>query len=443
MQFNTRSFLIPNNNLTNTNIPFLDSIRLSNFNNIVKDGITIQCPIILDSNTYNIAYIDTGAFNNLDSIIIHKLNESGLLCDKIFIYKYDRSLYNLVDYIDNLYDKYNIRLFLSSANSQDCESLFNYLYNHNDILFISSSSTVNFLNKPNNLLRLSLQDDILLNNIFQNIIPYFYKLTNISSNNNNSINNIYLIYTNDVFSNNFKSTLQNIQSSFNNFNFFFLEFDKDPQTNIFIKNTIINSNHISDLFIIATLLTQNLLNFFDNQLMYNKLIFFTDPFNNIFLFSQFNFTNSYIIIGSDNNDGHILTSKFLNLGKGASSSNKQINSLINFLNINLNLIYKNIGNNLNNIISLLNSYGLFNNGQWYSQYVGIYKLNQTFNDNKYFFTYNFSLFNNKYNPTATGFVTDDESYPYTFISNINTLQTNNTIYSNNIFTYNISGGFNT
>ena len=72
---------------------------------------------------------------------------------------------------------------------------------------------------------------------------------------------------------------------FNHKNFNFLEFNNS--TKDLIKNTIINSNSISDLFFIATLDPQFILDFFDEEDMYNKLIFFTDPFYNCNIFTKY------------------------------------------------------------------------------------------------------------------------------------------------------------
>ena len=61
MNFNTSSFLIPSK--SDENIVF-DNIKSSQYSNIFRSGIEINTPIMVNSNIYNIAYIDTNFYNS-------------------------------------------------------------------------------------------------------------------------------------------------------------------------------------------------------------------------------------------------------------------------------------------------------------------------------------------------------------------------------------------
>jgi len=405
MSFNTTSFLI-NNKSNNTIIT--DNLRSSQYSMISKSGINIDTSLIINSNIYNIAYIDTIFYNSeFEENLIIKLNQSGIFIDKILYYKYDSdSNISFENFINNLYINNNIRLFLSSANSNQCFSIFNYLNSHNDIIFISTSSTVNFIEKPNNLLRLSLQDNILFKILFSDILPNFYKLSKINNNSldTNKIQKIYLIYSDDLYSNNIKSLLEDFQTKFNNFNYYFLEYNDNTKNEI--KDTIINSNSITDLFIIATLSSQSILNLFSNNNMSDKFIFFTDPFYDSNLFTKIKLDKAFIIVASDNEKGHILTTNLLKTKKlQASGSNKQLNTLLSFLFMSSHIFYKNLNNN-DQLLSLLYNNGLFKSGQFFSNYINIFRIDQisykdSNNEFYYFFMFNYFLnFKNFYIPSV-------------------------------------------
>jgi len=172
MEFDTK-FLFNNFNSINTlEIPNSNTELISNNINLYSPSIIINCPITIKS--FKTAYIDTNAFDNVfQEYFINRLNNSELFIDKILYFKYDNNIQSFENFILNLYHHYDIRLFLSSANSNDCLSLFNFLNNHNDVIFVSSTSTVQFDNKPRNLLRLSLQDNLLLDSLFSRIISNF------------------------------------------------------------------------------------------------------------------------------------------------------------------------------------------------------------------------------------------------------------------------------
>jgi len=421
MEFDTK-FLFNNFNSINTlEIPNSNTELISNNINLYSPSIIINCPITIKS--FKTAYIDTNAFDNVfQEYFINRLNNSELFIDKILYFKYDNNIQSFENFILNLYHHYDIRLFLSSANSNDCLSLFNFLNNHNDVIFVSSTSTVQFDNKPRNLLRLSLQDNLLLDSLFSRIISNFYNLEKIIDNDNNqfSINTIYFIYTNDTYSNHFKLLLENIQSSYNNYNFIYLLFNNNTKNQI--KNTIINSNSITDLFIIATLNPQSILDFFDIENMYNKFIFFTDPFNNTNLITKFNFSKAFIIIASDDDNGEVISSCILDIQiLQKFNTNKQLNTLISFLSMSFPIIYKNLGNNLDNIITLLENNGIFTNGNWFSEYIGIFKLEQIFyednennNNSFYNFMFNYYLYYHRYNPIIQGTILDNINKPTSY-----------------------------
>jgi len=282
MQFNTHKFILPNNLVSNVNVSINDSIQMARYNNILRSGITIETPVIINNNYYTTAYVDTNAFNSFEENLFNLLNSSSLLTDKILYFRYEPNNGSFVNYINNLYNNYNVRLFLSSANSSDCNSIFSFLNNHNDVIFISCTSTANLPNKPSNLLRLSLEDESTINNVILNIFPNFYKLKNLNnntSNNNSVINKIYVIYTNDTYGNSSKNIIFNLSSTISNLIFEYYEFNKDTNTNTIIYNLLNSNNNDNEVFFIYTLQPQIFLNFLNTQLMHNKFYLFGDTFN--------------------------------------------------------------------------------------------------------------------------------------------------------------------
>jgi hypothetical protein len=413
MQFNNSKIIFPNNFLIN--VPLNNTIELSKYNNIIKNGITIDSAVTINNNYYTIAYVDTNAFNSYEEPLFTNLNNSGLLDDKILYFKYNITNHgSFENFINNLYLNHNVRLFLSSANSSDCSSIFNYLNNHSDIIFVSCTSTVKFNSKPNNFLRLTLEDDLTFNYILNNILPKFDKYIFLQTNilNNNLINKINIIYTNDTYGNGIKNIISNISLSNNNYTYSYFEFNKDIQTNQQIFNLLNNNiNNNSEVFMVFTLQPQIFLNFLTTQLMHDKFYIFGDPFINLSLYSNFKLNNSHIIISANDSLGHIITSKLLNSGSGANSSNQQIDLLLRFIITCLTIIYNNLGNNLNNIINNFNQLGIFLTGQWYEKNIGIYKFNQTtVNINqKYNLQYNYFININKFNPWWDGVYYDDSN----------------------------------
>jgi len=405
MQFNTKQFILPNNPFSNVNVSINDSIQMARYNNILRSGITIETPVIINNNYYTTAYVDTNAFNSFEENLFNLLNSSSLLTDKILYFRYEPNNGSFVNYINNLYNNYNVRLFLSSANSSDCNSIFSFLNNHNDVIFISCTSTANLPNKPSNLLRLSLEDESTINNVILNIFPNFYKLKNLNnntSNNNSVINKIYVIYTNDTYGNSSKNIIFNLSSTISNLIFEYYEFNKDTNTNTIIYNLLNSNNNDNEVFFIYTLQPQNFLNFLDTQLMHNKFYLFGDTFIDINLYSNLKLNNSHIIIAASDSFGHTITRKLLNTGSGASSSNQQIDLLLKFIFCCYPIIYNNLGNNLNNIINKFDELDIFYNGQWYEKDIGLYfiKQNNPNINNKFNLIYDYYINFNEFNSSS-------------------------------------------
>lgn len=407
MQFNNSKIIFPNNFLIN--VPLNNTIELSKYNNIIKNGITIDSAVTINNNYYTIAYVDTNAFNSYEEPLFTNLNNSGLLNDKILYFKYNIINHGpFENFINNLYLNHNVRLFLSSANSSDCSSIFNYLNNHSDIIFVSCTSTVKFNSKPNNFLRLTLEDDLTLDYLLNKIIPDFYKHFYINDNIiiNDSINKVNIIYTNDTYGNGFKNLISNFSLTNNNYIYTFYEFNKDLQTNQLIFNLLNNNNNNnSEIFMVFTLQPQIFLNFLTTQLMHDKFYILGDPFIDTNLYSNFKLSNSYIIISASDSLGHTITSKLLNTGTGANSSNQQIDLLLKFILTCLPILYNNLGSNLNNIINKFNELGIFTNGQWYDKFTGLYKYKQINlnNNNKYNLYFDYFININQFNPLILAF----------------------------------------
>jgi predicted phosphatase len=417
MQFNNSKIIFPNNFLIN--VPLNNTIELSQYNNIIKNGITIDSAVTINNNYYTIAYVDTNAFNSYEEPLFTNLNNSSLFIDKIKYFKYNITNHgSFENFINNLYLNHNVRLFLSSANSSDCINIFNFLNNHTDVIFISCTSTANLPNKPFNLLRLSLNDENIISNIIENIFPIFYMLRNIidnnNINNNTTINKIYIIYTNDTYGISSKNIINNISSNISNITYEYYELNKDTNTNTIIYNLLNTNNNNNEVFFVYTLQPQIFLNFLDTQLMHNKFYLLGDTFIDKNLNSNLKLNNSYIIIGASDSYGHTISSTLLNSGSGASASNQQIDILIKFIFNCLPIIYNNLGNNLNNVINKLNELGIFNSGQWFEKNCGIYIIKQINpnNNNKYNLIYDYFININKFNPFTLILATADRRHMY-------------------------------
>jgi len=323
---------------------------------------------------------------------------------------------NLSELFQYYYDK-GYRMFISTNNSSDTYTAFNWIKLHNDVIIFNTFSTVasdDFLiNTPINLIRTSVHDLDMLRYFTDKVLNNFYKYISEIGNDNisfplsnsepniNPFSIIVYIYEPGIYPDGYlDNLLELIDSPSNQFNTEIVSIKLENGVLPELAKYYLTFNNISSakyidslkkpLIIFNTENPNSLFSYLDDPKYYDNYTLLGDAFSQDTYKTNYKFTAAFVNIANFSDIGYRLSY----LVDKEQSISPQVLNIYNILsqcgNIFMTVINKNVTTfDSNYFVNLLSKYFIVTNGDWTDKYVNVYKyistksLNTTIFENKF------------------------------------------------------------
>jgi hypothetical protein len=314
----------------------------------------------------------------------------------------DYVTYKDTDFLKFITTKYNqgYRIIIGNFYSSQCLSVFNFLNNHNDLLLISSASTVMFSKQmPSNLLRLASNDKksfslfktkVLdsMNKILLMIDSTLTKFSRqkkiINPNEKTFVKTVNVLYTDeDIYNLSYVRMIKRTITGKEPYKFKFFKIDSatikqnklTPEASAILKTT-----DASNVFMIITIShAQEFLNIISSNLRYGiQMIFLSDSFASYNLKVKTQLPYSYTLI-NDILPNHAHYYQEILFNNNAGYIDYYTISILSFLKSHSELINNNILNDLStkNMIEILAKGNEFINSQPVNNKISMIRIKYT------------------------------------------------------------------
>ena len=354
-------------------------------------------PIVLKQNQRMLILLTTDA-NNLSEQFCKFIINNGFVNSNIDVYKTNKlQEENLINIMQNFYND-GYRLFITYHNSSQFQSLFDWLNNNKDVVYINTASTVAsdiFISSiPSNSFRASMNDlnalKVLLYEILPNLkaalVPNGNKELYISlpdaSGNTPTFKNIIYIYDPSLYTTSYKETIQFLIDNYEYKDLLnFVPIELDPTSSLLPDNAkyYLTFNNVNQsgyynstekpLIIINTMDPQSLLNRFTEEEYYDNYFITGDIFTTGVYTSKYEFKYAFALVSAFSSGGYKL-SYYVDKTQSISP---QILVMYNLCSELGTIFNENINSNKNFIASKfldrLKFFNLIQNNYWYDLYV--------------------------------------------------------------------------